>query len=122
MLGRMASAARLSAPGGADLTSEAAAKDVNASSSQAPRGTSDGPAEGGTGITTAVPSSSAAAAAGTTAAQQHPNLIGVIVGKMAKIQREGRGRRYRVSLGAGVFAIWCLVSRHAYVGTGTNST
>jgi len=91
----MASAARLGAPGGADLSSEAAVKDANASSSQAPRGTSDGPAGGGTGITTAAPSSSAAAAAGTTAAQQHPNLIGVIVGKMAKIQREGRGRRYR---------------------------
>ena len=101
MLGRMASAARLGATSGADLSSEAATKDANTNSSQAPRGTSDGTA-GGTGITTAA-SLSAAAAAGTTAAQQHPNLIGIIVGKMAKIQREGRGRRYRVSLVHGVF-------------------
>ncbi len=108
MLGRMASAARLGASGGADLSSEAAAKDANASGGSSSQGTSDGPAGGGTGITTAASSSSAAAAAaaGTTAAQQHPNLIGIIVGKMAKIQREGRGRRYRVSSGACVFCFF----------------
>ena len=90
--GRMASAARLGASGGADLSSEAVTKDADATQA-ASQGTSDddGPA-GGTSAAAA-----AAATSMTTAAQQHPNLIGTIVGKMAKIQREGRGRRYRVS-------------------------
>ena len=93
MLGRMASAARLGAPGGADLSSEAATKDADATQA-ASQGTSDddGPAGG-----TSAAAAAAAATSMTTAAQQHPNLIGTIVGKMAKIQREGRGRRYRVS-------------------------
>ena len=91
MLGRMASAARLGTSGGADLSSEAA--DASQAAATAVQGTSDdGPAGGGTSA------AAVAATSMTTAAQQHPNLIGTIVGKMAKIQREGRGRRYRVSL------------------------
>ena len=89
MLGRMASAARLGTSGAADLSSEAATKDADATQAAAQGTSDDGPA-GGT-------SAAAAATSVTTAAQQHPNLIGTIVGKMAKIQREGRGRRYRVS-------------------------
>ena len=89
MLGRMASAARLGTSGAADLSSEAATKDADATQAAAQGTSDDGPA-GGT-------SAAAAATSVTTAAQQHPNLIRTIVGKMAKIQREGRGRRYRVS-------------------------
>ena len=93
MLGRM----RLGASSGAVLSSEDASRDA-ADATQA-QGASDGPAAaaaaGGTGATTAASASAAVA----TAAQQHPNLIGTVVGKMGKIQREGRGRRYRVSFG-----------------------
>lgn len=100
MLGRMASAARLGTSGGADLSSETATKDADAT--QAAQSTSDdGPAASAGGT-----SAAAAAASVTTAAQQHPNLIGTIVGKMTKIQREGRGRRYRVSCSFGVACEW----------------
>ena len=99
MLGRMASAARLGTSSGADLSSEAA--DASQAAATAVQGTSgDGPA-GGTSA------AMAAATSMTTAAQQHPNLIGTIVGKMAKIQREGRGRRYRVSS----FGVACMHAR-----------
>ena len=83
MLGRMASVTRLgggAAAGGgaeADVTEEGAAAAAAAEGSAA----ADPPAEG-----------HAAAAQ-----QQHATLIGIVMGKTAKIQREGRGRRYRVS-------------------------
>ena len=86
----MTSAARLGTSGGADLSSEAATKDANATQAAATAAT-QGTSDDGTSA------AAAAATSLTTAAQQHPNLIGTIVGKMAKIQREGRGRRYRVS-------------------------
>ena len=71
MLGRMASVTRLG-------TGQAAAEEGEAA---------------GDGTT----NTDGAAAAEGQVAQQHATLIRAVVGKMAKIQREGRGRRYRVS-------------------------